>query len=88
MDRLNELEKYSDAGIPLGSIQFAESHGGWWAVCPLTGFGYFYKSLHEAVKRWNVVIVGYNDGVWEAEKIVKGFGTDADNLSNNTRGTP
>ena len=66
MDMLNALPKYADAGTPFGPIHFVFSHGGCWAECPRTGFGYHYKTLHEAVKRWNVVVVGFSDGAWLA----------------------
>jgi len=67
MDNLNAMPKYADAGQPFGPIQFVHSHSGWWAECPKTGFGYWYPSLREAVRRWRCTIVGFNDGVWSAE---------------------
>lgn len=66
MDILNGLKKYEDAGTPFGPLHFVMSHGGCFAECPLTGFGYFYPTLFEAVKRWRVNITEYRNGVWIA----------------------
>lgn len=66
MDDLNALQKYDDAGMPFGPIHFVSSHGGWFAECPKTGFGYWYPSLREAVRSWNVVVNGYDSGRWLA----------------------
>lgn len=54
---LNALPKLSGAPAPFGDIVFVNSHGGWWAECPITGFGYFYKSLREAVSSFLVTVV-------------------------------
>lgn len=64
MDVLNSLEKYPDAGMLLGNIHFPQHQGGFIAECPVTGFGFWYPTLHEAVKRWKVRIVGCNKGVF------------------------
>jgi len=69
IEELNSLPKYEDAGNPLGDINFVFSRGVWWAECPLTGFGYFYKTLREAVKRWKVVITGFNGTFYTASKV-------------------
>jgi hypothetical protein len=69
MERLNALEKYTDAGKPFGAIQFVfdTNIGVWWAECPQTGFGFMYSTLDEAVKRWRIQIVAFDCGVWKAE---------------------
>lgn len=67
MDVLNALPKYADAGKPFGPIQFAAGNGGFWAQCPVTGYGFWYSTLHEAIKRWRVTIVGFDCGVWLAK---------------------
>lgn len=67
MDELNAIPKYEDAGVPFGPIRFVHSHGGWWAECPVTGFGYWYRTLREAMRRWHVVIHTYEHGAWLAE---------------------
>ena len=68
MERLNALPKYADAGKPFGPIQFASDsvRGGFWATCPVTGFGFWYRTLPEAVRRWRVQIVAFDCGVWRA----------------------
>ena len=68
IERLNALPKYPDAGKPFGPIQFIHDPRGFWvAECPVTGYGFFYTTLNEAVRRWRVQIVAYDCGVWKAE---------------------
>ena len=68
MDNLNALPKYEDAGTPLAPIHFVYDPRGFWsAECPITGYGFWYKSLYEAVRRWNVNIIGWDNGIWLAE---------------------
>jgi hypothetical protein len=66
MDRLNALEKYPDCGRINENLLFTFSHGVWCVNVERKpdGFSYWYKTLHEAVKRWNVEIIGFNNGVW------------------------
>lgn len=72
MDKLNALLKYPDAGTPHARIrfQFDKNSKRWWVLDEkkgFAGFGYSYVNLHEAVKRWNVVITEYHDGAWIAD---------------------
>lgn len=67
MEWLNALPKYSDAGTPFMSIQFVSGNNGVWAQCPQTGFGFWYHTLPEAIRRWKVNIVAFDCGVWKAE---------------------
>ena len=67
MERLNGIPKYEDAGKPFGLIQFVSGNNGVWAVCPRTGYGFWYRTLTEAVRRWKVTIVAFQYGVWQAE---------------------
>ena len=60
IDALNSLPKFSDAGTPFGPVQLTRGNGGWWIECPQTGFGYWYRTIHDAVKRWRVVVTGYD----------------------------
>jgi len=53
---LNALPKRTNAQRPFGDIHFVSSHGGWFAECPTTGFGYFYRTLREAVTAWRVAV--------------------------------
>jgi len=71
MDSLNAMTKFEDAGTPFGEIVIVQGHGGWWAECPVTGFGYWYKTLREAVKRWNVNVTGFSHGKWTAKPFRK-----------------
>lgn len=67
MDRLNSVVKESGCGTPFTDVRLSASHGGWWVLCPKTGFGYWYSSLHVAVSRWNIMVIGYDNGDWIAE---------------------
>lgn len=67
LERLNSLPKFADAGTPFGPIQFVNGNKGVWAVCPRTGFGFWYRTLPEAVQRWRVTITGFDCGAWDAE---------------------
>lgn len=60
IERLNALPKFEDAGTPFGPVHFVASHGGVFAECPVTGFGYWYPTLHETTRRWRVVVTGYD----------------------------
>ena len=64
MDRLNELEKYPDAVMPFGPIVFKHDGKRWWALDHekmFSGFGYWYPSLPEAVRRWCVMLTEYDE---------------------------
>ena len=56
---LNAIPKLAGAPVPWGEIVFVCSHGGWWAECPTTGYGYWYRTLRVAVSSWAVAI--FND---------------------------
>jgi hypothetical protein len=53
---LNAAPKDPRAATPFGDIVFVRSHGGWFAECPITGFGYWYATLRQAVAAWKVAI--------------------------------
>lgn len=53
---LNALPKHNGARPPFGDIVFVQSHGGWFAECPTTGYGYWYRTLREAVCSWRVAV--------------------------------
>ena len=60
MDRLNAPPKRPGAPRPFGPVRFVPGHGGWWAECPVTGFGYWYRSLVTAVRSWRVTVTSYD----------------------------
>jgi len=67
MDHLNSLAKYADCGQPTEPLQFVHSRQVWWVETVrlgAAGFGYYYPTLREAVRRWNVSIRGYANGIW------------------------
>ena len=53
---LNALPKKEGAQAPFGDIVFVQSRGGWVAECPVTGFGFWYKTLRLAVASWVVAV--------------------------------
>lgn len=54
---LNDLPKAEGAARPFADVHFAAGNGGWWALCPTTGFGYWHRTLRDAVASFRVVIV-------------------------------
>lgn len=72
MDELNALPRFPDAGTPFGLIEFVSDRGGFWAQCPVTGFGFRYTTLREAVRRWRVEIIEYANGTWKAVPLKRG----------------
>jgi len=53
---LNLVPKDKRAMVPFGDILFVASHGGWFAECPVTGYGFWYKTVREAVSAWHVAV--------------------------------
>lgn len=70
LDRLNSLPKLENAIAPFGDIHFVAGNEGWWAECPITEFGFHYRTLDEAVQRWKVAIVSV--GMLNGELVYKG----------------
>ena len=69
MDELNALPKVAGARKPFNTVHIQAGNGGWWATCPVTGYGFWYKSLRSAVQHWDISIIGYDEttGTWVAE---------------------
>lgn len=63
---LNLLPRKPGAVAPFAPIHFVPSHGGWFAECPYTGRGIFYRELEDAVASWLVHVVEYDNGKWIA----------------------
>ena len=51
---LDATPRHPKAPVPWGPIHFVAGHGGWWASCPTTGKGYWYKTLRRAIAEWRV----------------------------------
>lgn len=64
MDDLNALPKRQGASTPWGPVHFVAGHGGWWAQCPTTGFGYLFDTLRQAVTAYNVTITAIRFEPW------------------------
>lgn len=71
MDELNALPKKDKAPTPFGEIRFVAGHGGFWAECPTTGFGYHYPTLREAVRSFRIEVYAYDNGAWLARPIAR-----------------
>jgi hypothetical protein len=57
---LNAAPRAPDAGAPFPTEQgltLAPGHGGWWLSCNVTGFGYWYRTPWQAMRRWLVDVV-------------------------------
>ena len=73
MDRLNAEPKYRDAGRMLSPadrlrITFDRHHRVWWLERegrPGLG-GFWYRSLSELVRRWQIDVTGWDHGDWLA----------------------
>ena len=67
MSDLNALPKFPGARAPWGDeVHIVRSHRRWWVECPITGYGYHYATLREAVRSWDIHVIGYAYGVWTA----------------------
>jgi hypothetical protein len=64
MDMLNAMPKAPMAPRPFGPIVFVQGHGGWWAECPVTDYGFWFKELRDAVKAYRVQIIWHDNGTW------------------------
>lgn len=60
IEDLNNAPKLDGAQRPFQSVQFTRGNGGWWIECPVTGFGFWYKTLRKAVRSWLVTITAYD----------------------------
>lgn len=56
LNDLNALPKKEGAMPPFSDILFVQSHNSWVAECPISGFGFFYNTLRDAVTSWRVVV--------------------------------
>lgn len=66
MADLNAIPKKDKAPTPFGDIRFVAAHGGWWAECPTTGYGFHFTTLRDAVRSFRVEVHAYIDGCWMA----------------------
>jgi hypothetical protein len=69
MDRLNAMPKDEQARHPFGPILFRHDGNKVWALDPIkqySGLGFWYPTLREAVRNWQVMITEYRHGDWYA----------------------
>lgn len=63
MDRLNAIPKKATAVAPFRvgkPITLEPGNGGFWLTCPITGRGYWYRTLRDAVSPWLIDVTGYD----------------------------
>lgn len=63
IQRLNAIPKVAEAPTPFGPIDFVfhtDAYGRTYVIaeCPVTGFGFWFRSLKDAITAYNVEIVG------------------------------
>jgi hypothetical protein len=65
LNDLNATPKDPGAVAPWGPVDLVPGHEGWWAECPTTGHGYWYRSLRAALRAWRIAVVsvGMKGGV-------------------------
>lgn len=71
IEDLNALPKHERAATPFGPVHFVLGHGGWWATCPTTGYGFWYSTLREAVRAWRVEIHACINGEFIARPLAR-----------------
>ncbi len=57
IDRLNATVRKPGAQAPWGDVHIHQGHGGWWASCPVTGYGFHYACLRSLMAAWLIDIV-------------------------------
>ena len=69
MDEINSLPKHPGARAPFTTTHISAGNGGFWMTCPITGYGFWYKTLRSAVQHWDVSLIGFDEitGIWTAE---------------------
>lgn len=72
---LNAIPR-KNASTPFGCLHFVPGHGGWWALDPRKGSGFWHRTLRGAVAAYNVLVtaVGITNGevTYVAEPLKKG----------------
>lgn len=66
LEMFNAMPKRSDARRPFGPIEFAPGHGGFWASCPVSGYGFWYRDLRDAIKSFDVDLVSVSGDTFHA----------------------
>jgi len=68
MDQMNALPKDPRAFAPFGDVVILQNRGVWRVECPVSGFGFWYDSLADAVQSWRIALTGYDESLdkWTA----------------------
>lgn len=66
MDDLNAVPKTANAYRPFGDVHFVPGRRGWWAECPVTGYGFWFRALRTAVAAFRVEVYARKGDAWIA----------------------
>jgi hypothetical protein len=74
IENLNAMPKAPGAPTPFGPVDLVQDPAdkGWWALDPKKGFagrGYWFKTLGEAVRAFNIEVTGFVRGKYTAVPI-------------------
>ena len=60
MDDYNALPKYPGAPTPFSDVVISTWRGGHWLADPEDDFGFWYRTLADAVRSWDIDLTGYD----------------------------
>ena len=60
MDDYNAMPKHEPAKAPFLPVAITPGHGGFWLYDPRTSFGFWYRTLADAVRSWRIALTGYD----------------------------
>lgn len=73
MDDYNAMPKHEPAAAPFLPVAITPGHGGFWLYDPRTSYGFWYRTLAEAVRSWRIDLTGYDASTqtWTAIPVPK-----------------
>jgi hypothetical protein len=60
MDNLNAVTKRDNARWIMQTAKISQGNGGFWIACPVTGFGFWHKTMRSLMESWRIVITEYD----------------------------
>ena len=69
MDDYNAMPKHAGSVAPFLPVEIVPGNGGMWVSDPRTGYGFWYRTLAEAVRSWEIDLTGYDASrrAWAAQ---------------------
>lgn len=72
---LNRIDRNDDAKTPLSDVilQYDKYHDVWWIMDKIkkeSSLSYWYKTLRELIKHWNIIITDYANNEFIASPII------------------